>query len=649
METSQKLKINKLQLALLFFLCVGVFAQAQESEDFIKFKEMYPEARAVRYNQESNVDISIDANDIAITQEFIEEDIYLNDAATLGSKETLSFSSFFEMQEIEASAFNFSNGKYREEEVTVFNEKDELDQSFYDDSKSINFIYDNLKKGSKTRLKYSEKVKNPRFLSPFYFGNVYPIANNKITIKADKDIKLRFLQFNMEGLDVTFDKTEKRGNFIYTWEVKNAKEFDYEPGTPSFKTILPHIIPVITSYTVKGEEISVLGDVADLYSWYATMVKDVNTQESSEELKQVVASLTDGLDSDLEKVKAIYYWTQQNIKYIAFEYALGGFIPREANDVFNKKYGDCKDNSSILKEMLKIAGLKGNLTWVGTRSIPYKYQEVPTPLVDNHMILSYRNGSDIYYLDATGRFTPIDFPTSFIQGKEVLIAKDNTTFEIAQVPIIAPEKNAHKETTVLSLQGNKLVGTSNAVLSGYVKTDMFNDLERIKSDSKKKEYYKATFEKGNNKFIIDAIEERNMFEYDSDLLVQYDFSIEDYARVLGDEIYINLNLNDYLSYFKTEDDRKLPIEYEYQSLFTYKTTFNIPEGYTVEYLPENVLLNNNYVYFSINYTLEGNQIIYEIKNTQNFLTLDVEQQKEVNSLIKKAAKAQKEVVVLKKI
>jgi transglutaminase-like putative cysteine protease len=153
---------------------------------------------------------------------------------------------------------------------------------------------------------------------------------------------------------------------------------------------LPHIIPIITSYKIKDKEAKLLNDVSGLYNWYYSMVKDINQQPTDKALVTLVDEITKDNKTDLEKVRSIYYWTQQNIKYIAFEYALGGFIPREANDVFNKKYGDCKDNSSILYEMLKVAGLKGHLTWIGTREIPYSYTDVPTPIVDNHMILSYQ-------------------------------------------------------------------------------------------------------------------------------------------------------------------------------------------------------------------------------------------------------------------
>ena len=40
--------------------------------------------------------------------------------------------------------------------ISEFIEKDELENSFHDDAKSINYIYPNLKKGSKSKLKYLE-------------------------------------------------------------------------------------------------------------------------------------------------------------------------------------------------------------------------------------------------------------------------------------------------------------------------------------------------------------------------------------------------------------------------------------------------------------------------------------------------------------
>ncbi|MFD0990672.1 transglutaminase family protein [Mariniflexile jejuense] len=643
------MKHSKMRLSLYLILGFVLNGFSQESTEFNLYKNLYPNSNSVRLNQKTTVTISLNANDINITQEIFEEDLYLDESANYNSKKALFFSSFFELEKVEASSFSFVDGKYKEIEVKEFKEKDELDQSFYDDSKSLNFIYPNLKKGSKSKLKYIENVKNPRFLSPFYFGDFYPIVNNKVTIIADKNIDLIFKEFNTEGLELSFKKEEKKNSNIYSWEVKNMDKYKYEPSTPTYKKILPHIVPIITSYKSNNTNTSLANKVSDLYGWYYSLVKDINQEPADENLVALVNELIKDKPTELEKVKAIYYWTQQNIKYIAFEYALGGFIPRQANDVFQKKYGDCKDNSSILYKMLDIAGIKGDLTWIGTRSIPYNYTEVPTPIVDNHMILSYTNNNDTYFLDATGRYIPIDYPTSFIQGKEALISKDGSNYIIKKVPVVPASKNAVIDTTKIDIINENIIGKSKVEITGYNKIETFNYLENEKTVDKIKAFYNTRLQKGNNKFLIDSLTETNKYDYEKNLIVDYSFNINNYAKKLGNELFVNLNLVKDLASYKTEEDRKNEIEYDYKNHFNYTTILNIPAGYSVEYLPENVNLSNNYVSSSITYEVKNNTIIYNHIYNLDFINLTLAEQKDVNNLIKKIETAFKEVVILKKL
>lgn len=630
------------------FCFFSICLLAQDSAELLKFKEIYPNAQVLRLNNESIVTLSLNNGNIDIKQEVLEENFYLDEAATMGSKKSLNFSSFFEMEKIDASTFVPQGNKFKELKVTNYTEKDELTNSFYDDTRSVNFIFPDLQKGGKSRLKYVQKIKDPRFLSPFYMGDYFPVVNNKLTIIADKNIHFSFRQFNMEGLEVKFQESSKGDNRIYSWEVQNVKEYRNESNAPTYKKIIPHIIPVITSYEVNGSTVEVLNNVDDLFRWYSSLVSDINKEEPAKELVTLVEELTGDKETELEKVKAIYYWAQQNIKYIAFEYALGGFIPREANAVFQKKYGDCKDNSSILHEMLEIAGIKGHLTWIGTRSIPYTYEQVPTPLVDNHMILAYKDLGNTYYLDATGRHLPIDYPASFIQGKEALIAMEDGNFIIEKVPVVAAERNAVKEVTELKLEGENLVGKSRVKISGFPKVDITNYLEEIKTPEKLKEFYKAQFEKGNNRFLIEAFNETNKYSYEEDLVVDYTFSINNYTKKLGEEVFVNLNLNKELSYFKTPDDRKNEVEYDYKTYFHFTNSLEIPEGYEVDYLPEGQDLKNKFLSSTLTYSVEENKIVYNHIIKLDFLTLDLEEQKEVNSLIRQVEKAYKEIIILKK-
>lgn len=147
---------------------------------------------------------------------------------------------------------------------------------------------------------------------------------------------------------------------------------------------------------------------------------------------------------------------------MAFEDGLGGFIPREAKTICDRQYGDCKDMANITTTMLKMAGIPAYLTWIGTRSIPYRYAEVPCPMADNHMICTYMIDGTYYFLDATGKDTPLGTPTSMIQGKEAMIGLGAGKFEIITVPAVPAEPRMSE----LILSICRLVQTDRFLVTG---------------------------------------------------------------------------------------------------------------------------------------------------------------------------------------
>ena len=329
--------INLLLMKKYTFILSLFLAWSANSQDLKKYKKLYPNDDVIRLQQEIVLHIKLDNGTFSIKKDVFEEDLYLNNSANYNSKRSLSYATFFNLDTIEASSFSLQDDTYTENKVTNFNEKNNLNDSFYDDSKELSFIYPKLAKGSKTQLKLQYNIKNPRFLNAFFFGDFYPVIRNKVTIIADKDIELIFKPFHLENTPkITFKKKKKGKNYEYTWSQLNSKKFDIEADAPSYRSILPHIIPIITSYKENNETKKLLDGVGGLYSWYYSLVENINKEDTDPELEVLVAELIKGKTSDLEKVKALYYWTQKNIKYIAFEYALGGFIPREANDVFQK-------------------------------------------------------------------------------------------------------------------------------------------------------------------------------------------------------------------------------------------------------------------------------------------------------------------------
>ena len=640
-----KEKLIKLSLCLC---CISLGLNAQDyDQEFLQLKERYPDAQVVNLIDYKTVEIKLDKDQLFIKQSYEKEDIYMDDRAKGASEDYLKYNNFLEIENIKATAYPFKNGKYKKVKVKEFKHKDVLTGSFHDDVKQIDFVYPQLGTASKTSLSYDEILKNPRFLNPVYFGKFNPIMHKKVEFVVDNDVEVSFKTFNTDNYQIEFNTQKKRRKTIYTWEVKGAPAFKYENSSANAKEILPHIVPIINSYTVDGKKTEILGEINNLYNWYYEMVKDVNQGPILPELAAKAFELTKDKTSDLEKVRAIYYWVQQEIKYIDFEYDLGGFIPREANDVYNKRFGDCKDNSSILSVMLKAIGLEGHLTWVGTRKLPYTYQELPTPHVDNHMILTYIDkDQQAYYLDATGRYHSLDFPTSFIQGKEVLIGLDKDRFLIKKVPFIDAEINYHKEYSNISIEGEDIVGSAVIQLDAYPKIDLFSRREDIKKDDLKS-FYRNRFKKDNSKFILTSFEEKNVYNYDEAFQLNYNFNIKDYCKRIGDEIYVNLNLNDRISNYKTSQEFMYDVEIEYMKSFYFENKLQIPEGYEISYRPYNFQLENPFFKVEIAYNIGKNSIVYSHELEVKFIKLSPQEQKLVNKAVEEVQKQLRELIILK--
>lgn len=636
----------------LFFVFSIFYSKAQKSPELNKYQLKYPKENQVEIENTTVLEISLKGAKVNIVEKFYSEKIYLNSTAKYQSKESLHYSYFYKIDKIEASSINYIDGKYKEFKVTEFKEKDEFGSvAFHDDSKSINFYYSGLDIGSKTKLSYNTTIKNPRFLGAYYFGDFLPIENFNLKIIADKNIAMNFIKMYTDTVKFKFTHTKKGNKNIYEWNHQNIKSYPNNSEAVNHKYRIPHIIPHIKYYVNGNDTTYILNSTKDLYKWYKSLTTETNTKPCDNEIKVLVDSLTKNCTSNLQKAKNIYYWTQQNIKYVAFENGLGGFIPRDANDVFKKKYGDCKDNSSLLEQMLKEAGIEGHLTWIGTRKIPYKYDQVYTPIVDNHMILTFFDNNKPYFLDATGRFLDIELPSSFIQGKEALIAIDNENYKIIEVPTVDNKTNYIKENIDLSIDSNNvLIGKADRTYSGYEKTNIFNRLDNVKDNKGLKEFYRKKLQKGNNNFLLDSFKETNKYEYDKEFSVDYSFNLKNYINKNGNNIYVNLNLNPYdITAVKATPPIKGAIDYTHQFYGEFNTKLTIPKGYEIEYLPENISVSNNLIDAEISYKKEENTIIYTHKVITKFLMVSVEEQKQINKLIEKIQRNFKEVVVLKQI
>lgn len=641
-------KFHIKQILFLSFCVLTKFIQAQQVEEIAT---KFPNALAAFQSITRDVKISNKNNSLYIETTEESELLMLNEKASgIYNKGRVYHGSFDEVKLIEAyTKFNDGN-KIRKIKVNDFKtESSQSNSIFYDDAKETVFDFPSTIKGSVCYQKSVIVEKDYHLLTPFYFSTYLPAISTKFSIEYPSNVQLKYIIKNNSKGFISVSEDSKGKTVKLEFSASNLLPRDYYSNGPAASATEPHVIFYIGSFTnEENKEVKVFETMKDFYKWNFKHLASVN-KEPNVELQSLTDSLTKPFKTQKEKAQSIFKWVQSNIKYVAFEDGLEGFVPRQAKDVCSKKYGDCKDMASLLTVMLNQAGIKAHYTWIGTRSIAYDYNDVHLPITDNHMICAANIENKWIFLDATDPNCIFEMPTDAIQSKQALIAIDDDNFVIERVPTIDYSINTIVDTTKIFLKESGIKGSIAIHFTGYCGSDTYNYLEH-KDESQIKDYVKARLSKGSNKFIVNdyAINKYNTEK--KELSMNGNFELAGYAKQIGDEYYINLNLDKYqTNTFIDTSKRKVDVSYDFKFNWKQYTILNIPEGYEVSYIPKNYKTDIGDFAYEIKYETINKQIVLSQQFINNTLMFAVDKFNDWNKTVKDLNSQFKEQVVLKKI
>lgn len=614
-------------------------------------KVLWPESDAIFLETKRIVTISFEGDSIKTVSEEWEERLILNQQGSVYAQESVTHSDFFKLRELKASSFAPTKKGFKETSVEEFKTKDKLGGSvFHDDSKETSFLYPGMIEGGKTKMYQRSEILDVRFLNSYFFLNYLPVNKMVYEIRFPENMDIYVQEMNMEDLDFTFSESKADGQIIYRWEADSVPVLKLESSAPDIRYYCPHLLPRVRFYEQDGKRVQVLEDVSDLYYWYSEWIDTLN-QEDDPTIKAIVDSIITDEMSDMEKVQTIYSWVQDHIKYIAIEAGYGGFIPREASLVCERRFGDCKDMTSILTNMIHQAGIEEAYpVWIGTRDIPYTYNQNPAPNTDNHMVAVYMpEGEDPILLDATGEHLPFGYPSGFIQGKEGMVGiVPFEEFKIIEIPIMTAEQNGIFDTVEVELDGATLTGVGNQKTTGYFRSTWVARMSD-RTGTNLNKFLRAQLEKGSNNFILGETQLPEKSAWKGPFKFSYDFEIPNYAIDLDEEIFINLYLEQPFKNDSWEEDRTLPVSLRHTSRRNFVVKMKIPEGYGIQSMPEEFQAHNELFDFSAVHSEKEGYVICSLDIKMKKIYVEVEEIEELNKVYKELAAAYAEVVVLEKI
>lgn len=596
---------HPIRIPLLFlFSCLWLSNHAQHIDEW---KKTFPDAEAVYATMSNYVKIDFENDSLVATSEHSEDLVYLTEnGVKMMSRGSIYHSSFNVLNKWDAYTQVTGARKIKvTDSKTVNNPEDWI---FYDDVKQTIFDYSGASVGADSHLEYEIQHTDAHLLSPFYFDRYFPVVNGELKISFPEDISVKYIIKGNHAQDVKFQEQRKKGKVTYTFSVTNFQDDKRYADAPEAAYYATHVIYYIDKYkNANGQWVNFLSGTDDLYKNSYNYIRDIN-KEIDNTIKHTTDSLIAGILSPREKAKKIYQWVQNNIKYVAFEEGMGGFVPREAGLVCNRRFGDCKDMTSILTAMLNYAHIPAYFTWIGTRDIPYDYTEVPLAIVDNHMICTIRLDNEYIFLDGTASNCEFGIPPSHIQGKQAMISLGENEYKIQRVPVMEKTYTRFYDTTFLELTDKGLSGNVHIKMTGYMAINL-EDALSIRNEKENDEYFKSRFQRGSNKTRLTDFKMKRSTET-NELNLSAKIEIPDYAKKVGDEWYLNMNLFKWYEHAEIDyPKRKIPIEFEFKKTARYVTVLKIPDGYKISYIPPDKIYHNDVWGFDMTYEEKPGQLI----------------------------------------
>jgi len=645
MQMMKFMKLSKRFLtacSLILVLCLplqaGTYLPSPDSE-LLALKAKYPGNALVSLIQKRDVTITPDGNGSPVIQiKDMQVEMILSENGAEISEAKEYFSSKTEIKKLEAYSLVPEDNKYKKIAVTSFTKSAEFDDNlYYDDSYCYTFNFPATGKGVK-RCTYSEvEIRDPYFSLGFFFAGHIPVEQAELTITMPESVKINFHLFGLDTSAVSSSVVRKGKQVTYRWSSHQPKAIEPDNLAPGIRYLRPHLIATIASCSNEKGTANYLGNIDDLSRWMGQNIENLN-KTMIPEIKQMTDSVTRGIHDPVEKVRAIYKWVQNNIKYIAIEDGDNAFIPREASLVLQRRYGDCKDQSSLLTAMIRAAGEKASLVSVGTRELPYKVSEFPSVSCFNHMVAAWWNKDKPVILDGTSRHNkPEDIPAA-IQGQECMIETGYGQFEIYKIPVLEANQNIRIDSIRLSLDHDLLKGHGNSIITGQAKTDITDYLEGMDKE-KQMMYWSQAIASASDKLLLTDIRTSDLNDLNNPLKVSWAFQLPDYITHLNNQIYVNMNIERILSQINVKADRIFPIEIEYKREHHFVCQLAIPDQMQADYLPAPIVFDHPLFGFSQRYEQSGQTITMKMAIQIHTLLIegkDISAFREMLGTIKKA-------------
>ena len=540
-------------------------------------------------------------------------------------------------------------------------EKDALERTpfsfeLYQDDRYKELTLAGAEVGSVVAFEYEQKLRPYARQRTWWFQEDIPVARSVFQLNLAPG-----WEFNMRSVNWPELKPIVSGASSWMFEVSDVPGVVPEKQMPDMRSVIGRLNISLCAANVPmpGMQMSSWDNVS---AWADNL--NAPQRQSSAAMKAKLAELVATQPSMLDRIRAVSSFVQREIRYVAIEIGIGGFQSHAAESTFAKKYGDCKDKSTLLATMLQELGVTSHMLLVHTeRGV---VNPAAPSIIFNHAILAIELPKEVQapadyptlvhpkfgrlvIFDPTDEYTPFGRLYPSLQNSYGLLVASNAG-DLIRIPSLSPSATLLKRTGKFQLlPDGTLTGDMEEVRTGYEAWKMRTTLihsESHKSATVLERMLAAHL--GHARLESASID--NLEKHDEPLVLRYRFSAPNYASASGDLLFLKLQVVGTKSNpIAEEKDRRYPIIFtDSSALQTDDFEIKLPPGFVLDEAPRPVNAESPFATYTSNIESKENALRYSRSYTVKDVFVPLDKIGDLRALMRAVSTDERMLAILKK-
>jgi hypothetical protein len=486
-------------------------------------------------------------------------------------------------------------------------------------------------------------VMDGQFDAEVLFETGDPAVATTYTIDAPAAMKFRWL-VKSGSVDTSF--TTKGNRQRMTWAAHAVPRVVYEPMMPYVESMTRLFVCTQPDWQTWSR-------------WYYNLC---STQyEINSSLAAAIDSLTRGTITEDAKVRALYNFVDQMIRYVETSYAgsgkKAGYQPEKISLTYQKRYGVCRDKAALLAGILRHIGVDAYITLTNGGSQTDK--ELPVDQFNHATVAVKRADGSIYYLDPTVENSRQYYAAPEMNRGVLVATKEGD--DLRYTPLIPADSNRLEIRISDTLRADgSLTGAAELTPIGIQELRLRSMVQWLPPEQQKQtfERYLRVFGPGARLDTMTMTDPRNL---DQPLVIQFHFTVRDFATVLKPKAgnrkpTIRFTLpkagngmfpSSIFTWASSMSVRKYDVDFHSTYAWHLVHEMTLPKGYKAVLVPDPLVQSPGRVSATSETKVKGNRVVNEARFSLNDPLVPVAEYPGLRGLLAATEEIERQHVMLK--